>query len=228
MKLTGKIILLILTFLSPLLSLFGQDSATFQVVAKFHPLAVINPDRPSIVGSIEVLIRNRVGIEFGYGKRYTDNFWLSDTKVDRLTVSPNGETKFLEINYYKPLYAANEFKTALYFGIGYTQFYDYRNKMKYYSHQGDSMFHKDSFGVFRKVDIFVFKVGQLISYKSLVLNFYGELGVRYKRQRFIGSEIDPDNDSFIQGIWILEKPGNGYFPTINFGFKVGYRIFGSH
>lgn len=212
-------------------TLYVQDSSRFSFLLKLHPLPAIDPNRFQIMGSEEFLFSNKIGIELGYGKRYSEDAFYIERKVDMATTTFSGETMFIEATLYNPFgkilyFNKRKFYSKTYVGLVYRYFYDITNKMKYYSPLTDSMFHKDCFAVKRSVQIFLFKVGYLIRYKRIGFDFYAGLGLRHKKQTFLNNELDANNDSFSDGIWFFEKPFDGYLPSINVGIKISYKIFG--
>ncbi len=227
-------ILFFLLFFAFSITTKAQDSSRFAVRLKLHPLAAINLDRPSIIGSIELLFKNKIGVEYGYGRRYSDLLFGQDWKLDSITVPFNGQTQFIELTFYSPIKSKNQPSTLLnsintYIGVSYRHFTDLANGQKYYFPHNDTpsvtqSSKLDCYAVQRNVHIFVVKGGVIFKSKGFSTEFYGELGLRYKKQTLIKNEFNPDKDSFTNGLWPWENPYDGYLPTVNIGFKVNYQI----
>lgn len=212
----------------------AQDSSKFAIRFKFHPLAAINLDRPSIIGSVELLFKNKVGVEYGYGRRFNDILFGQDWKLDSITVPFSGQTQFIELTFYSPTKNRNGStgffnSMSKYIGFSYRHFTDLANGQKYYYPHNDTASVNqssklDCYAVQRNVHVFVVKGGVIFKSGGFSTEFYGELGFRYKQQTLINNEFDPDKDSFASGFWPWEKPYDGYLPTLNIGLKVNYQI----
>jgi hypothetical protein len=216
--------------------LFAQKES-FNTIIKVHPLAAINPDRPSITGSIELLLNEKVGIEVGYGRRHSNSFWFKLDKIDTMTVDFSGNTVLFEVTLYDPFKEKFDTKYNWFFpnreagnyvGVAYRYIDDLYNTSKYYFDHKDTGVTpatNDCYAVQRKVRVLVLKAGYVNKFQSFTTEFYYEAGIRYKNRVHIKSEFDPENDTFPSGLYPWERAYKGILPTLNIGFKVNYQIF---
>lgn len=230
-----KFVIIIILFLVACCG-FAQENS-FNTIVKFHPLASINPDRPSITGSIEFLFNKKVGIEVGYGRRHSNRFWFNLDKIDTMTVNFSGNTILFDLTLYEPFKEKFDTKYNSFFpdreadnyiGIAYRYIDDLYNTSKYYFDHRDTGVTpstNDCYAVQRKVHVLVFKAGYINKFQSFSTEFYYEAGIRYKNRIHIKSEFDPENDSFPGGLYPWERAYTGILPTLNFGFKVNYQLF---
>ncbi|MES2767397.1 MAG: hypothetical protein V4642_16095 [Bacteroidota bacterium] len=220
------------------------QSDNVETIVKFHPLASINYDRPSITGTIEFLFNKQIGIELGYGRRYGNGSWLHELfeeKLDTMTVSFSGYTILLEAALYEPYKKTQTLDTITntyitvrefrdYMGIAYRYIDDlYNTSRSYYDHNdtGEVLFPKNDFyAVKRNVHVLVFKAGSIDKYKYFSTELYYEIGIRYTNRFHINREFDSDKDAFDSGTGLFfDFPYKGFLPTLNFGLKINYQLF---
>jgi hypothetical protein len=225
--------------------LFAQKDS-INTIVKFHPLAAINYDRPSLTGTVEFLHNDKLGIELGYGRRYGNGSWLYDLfeeKLDTMTVASFGYTVLFEATLYEPYKKTLTLDTITntyvtirefrdYIGLAYRYIDDLYNTSRRYYPRGairDSTsieFLNDYYAVKRNVHVLVFKWGTIDKHKYLSRELYCEVGIRYTDRFHINREFDPDNDIFDSGNGIFfDFPYNGFLPTLNFGLKINYQLF---
>jgi hypothetical protein len=223
---------IILLFSIITLTAKSQDTSKYNVFLKIHPLAVINPDRPSIKGSVEFLYKHKIGIELGYGRRYSDRTIWYQKLPDTLTRHFQGETEFIEITLYnplrdRPLLLTHKGQLDLSFGIIYRHFTDLRNFQIYYSHPNDSTSTLDCYAIKREVNIFALKAGVAHRTKKISYEFYVELGVRHRKQSFINREWGKGDYVQNFGSYFINHDYNGFLPSALYAFKINYLLFNS-
>jgi len=213
--------------------LFPQDknntnSSNLNIVLKIHPLPILNVGVPRLQGSIEFIIRNKFGIDLGYGKRYLDNnIWFEQTN-DTLTVNPSGDIKIIDFNYYNLFPSMHKkkgnFTMDNYLGFSFKYIRDSQNKITKYWTKYSDVLRIDCYALKKTVYVYALKFGVIVKYKRIGAEGFGEFGLRYKDQYLVNSELDPDNDSYPNGFWPWERPYKGLQPHINIGIKLSYQI----
>ncbi|MES2767398.1 MAG: hypothetical protein V4642_16100 [Bacteroidota bacterium] len=219
----------------------NSQESSINVIYKFHPLAAINPDRPSLTATAEILFNKKLGIEAGYGRRHANSVLFQDSELDTLHVPFSGHTILFEITLYNPSFIEKFDRgwhstlapSEHYVGIAYRYIEDLRNEVEYYIDNDDKSpgsrpFLKDCFAVQRHVHVLVLKAGSLKKFDTddtkYSIEFYGEVGIRYKNLKYLYAEIEPFEDVTPDGIFFWQQPYRGIFPTLNFGFKVNMHI----
>ena len=214
---------------------------SINLIYKFHPLAAINPDRPSLTGTAEILFNKKVGIEAGYGRRHSNSVLFQDIELDTLHVPFSGHTILFEITLYNPSFIEkfdrDNHSTLLpsehYVGIAYRYIEDLKNEVEYYADRddmspGSKSFLKDCFAVQRHVHVLVLKAGSLkkfdAGYSKYSIELYGEVGIRYKNLKYLYAEIEPFEDVTPDGLFFWQRPYKGFLPTLNFGVKFNLNV----
>jgi hypothetical protein len=104
------------------LNTFGQEANKFEVIAKYHPTALLALSRPSVLSSIEFKL-NKIGIDIAYGQQW--GFLLS-SNPDTLRVKNFGNQYRADIKYYFKPFKNND-QTIPFISIGYCKLYTQKN-----------------------------------------------------------------------------------------------------
>lgn len=224
-----RITLFVLSALFSLTTIAQTTPDKLQVYLSWHPLAVINPSRPTIQGSIEFK-KSNWGLELTYGQRYRDYTLLSEKGDSVSKYDFGGFTARAEIKWYGVLMREpeeneqNSFNDYLAFSGWYIndRHNDYYTA-EYISSNGNE---EDYFLVHRRVIVGALQYGTSFTAKSrLGYDFYVSLGLRYRTvslEHFEGDLVDDGNERAIL---------SGYFPAellsphFNVCFKVRYKIY---
>ena len=224
-----KNIILLAFFTCLPLTIISQDIKRLQIILKAHPLALVSLDMPAIKASCEFLINEKIGIEFGYGKRYLDKSPFFDYKLDTLTVKSNGNVKMLDFNFYDILFNGSrkidDITIHNYLGFSYRQISDLRNKIIEYWPENSNDLKTDCYAIKKDVYVYTLKAGVIGCYQRISLEFLGELGLRYKNQRMLNNEFSQSTSSFPDGLWPWDRDYKGFLPNINVSLRINYRIF---
>lgn len=202
---------------------FAQSVPLFQLKPKLHLLPIINPQRHYLQGSLEVLIKNRIGIEFGYGRRF------AETTGAEQSAKPFGESMMIEANYYlKPFLDKRRFRMRLLGGLSIRKVVDIHNKQFHYNVRqtdGGSVYQEENVGIHKTLTIYGTRVGIEFEFmKKMGIALFVEPGLKYKHQYYMNSLLaDDENASGAEngGDYLLfsEVPYDGYLPNVNVGAR---------
>lgn len=235
-----KKILIIISFLITT-SCFAQDSSLIKLKLKFVVFPFLSLNMPHITGAGEIIIKDKIGLEFGYGRRYLDRSLIEyisewpdedNSQYDSLIVPNFGERIHFEMKYYTQIKDPDEleaFHVNNYFGLAFYKIHDIRNKkIEYLVPKNDSIasIYFEHTAIEKKLLIFDFIFGQIHRYKKIEIDSYVLVGLKHHYRDFIQNEYDEKgydivyfrNSAFL-------KPLNGIRPSINFGMKISYKIF---
>lgn len=203
-----------------------------QLRLKFHPLPLLNPDKPYLQGSAELLIKKKWGAEVGFGKRYLDDWVLdgvlNDKKPDSAVVKFKGSSFFIDVKYYG--LALQDRRIIDYLGFVYRRTSDLRNvTLQYYPNNSGgvlSNLDEEHCAVQRELKIFALKYGWVYTYKRLNLEWFAEIGIKQKKQFYIA------NESYEAGKRLYSyfhnpspKPvNNNSVPHVSVGIRIGYTL----
>lgn len=207
---------LIIIFIFCIIRIIAQDNKPFELILKVHPLALINPDRPSVQGSVETKFINRVGFEFTYGFRYFE-YMATISNYDTLSISPNGHNMRYEIKAYRLFFHENELNDFI--TIGYWNIYDARNKKTRYYDNNDVK--TDYFGLIKNTNVYAIGYGVIKDFDRLTLEGAINIGVRQTKILWKNNEFDTDRHIPYGDLYSWEYPGDRRFLHINLSLKIG-------
>ncbi len=201
----------------------AQQSKPFELSVKLHPLAFINPERPSLQGDISLTFRSKVGLDVTYGQRYME---LTPTlqNFDSLAINAHGYNLRLELKIYNInlLGFSNYKNTKEYLSVGYWIVNDYSNKkMEYYK---NSTLNIDYYGLHKKMNVFAMNYGVTHSTNKWILEAQCGIGIRSGHYSWINSEYTETVHTPYGDTYSYELEGNKIFPHFNISIRIGYVI----
>ncbi len=200
------------------LNFFASDATGFHLIYKIHPLAAINPLRPTAQGSLEAQFGRRWGVAFTYGYQY-----IYRMKFDTLVVTdPKGQTIKVDFKYYigNPVSNYHNGKFALqYLGIG----------LWYVEESGNELFRYSGThaGVHVKNRIIAINYGFVVDHKRYTLECILNAGVRFKERTMDWLDNRQPVYDNKNGGWGFSHTYNfkGIAPHVGMGVRIGYRLF---
>ncbi len=199
---------------------YSQEYSFVQLKPKVHLLPLINPDRYFLQGSIEVLFKNRMGLEIGYGRRIPK---FSTGGI----VKPFGESMMVEINYYpKAIKSGKNVRIRMIYGLSVKKIIDCQNKNITWTIQSDNSLNQqiiENVGVNKSMLIFGIKSGiEFYFFKTFGLDLFVEPGLKYKDNSlqsvyYTQPGVSQQNQSIDMLDW---KPDRGYYPNLNIGVRL--------
>jgi hypothetical protein len=184
---------------------------------------VVNPDKPYIQGSSELLIMDKLGFEFGFGKRYSNN-WL-DGKLDSYVVKFQGASFMFDIRLYNNFLSEKIPDLTGYIGFSYRYIDDLRNiKARHRDiDTSNQNLLEDFCGYQRELHFLTVKMGSIVEYKKFGFDCFLEIGIKHKNQYYVKNELYNAGYSVIS--YMFEPyPVKGYRPYLGMGFRFSYRI----
>ncbi|MBW8331975.1 MAG: hypothetical protein K0M40_08140 [Prolixibacteraceae bacterium] len=231
MRLTILIVISLVTQL-----IYGQEkSDLIGLRLKLHPFMLLNPDKPYIQGSTEIIVKNKIGLEIGFGKRYIDDWLLdgilTDKEPDSAVVDFKGTSFMGEIKYYG-LISKISTNYSDYIGITYRWVDDLRNKrLEYYPYDRGNTINlgndliEENCAIQRGLNILAIKYGGILEYNKFGFEGFIELGIKHKHQYYIANELyEAGYDAFSDFHNPTPKPMNRYRPHLGIGFRISYKI----
>ncbi len=230
-----RLIVLIFIGLTTQLSYSQEKSDLLGLRLKFHPLMMLNPDKPYIQGSTEILIKNKIGLEVGFGKRFIDDWLLdgilTDKEPDSAVVDFKGTSFMIDLKYYE-IFSKRLANFSDYVGISYRWVDDLRNKrIEYYPYnRGDTIniggdLLEENCAIQRELNIFAIKYGGIYEVNRFEFEGFVELGFKHKYQYYI------DNELYVAGYDVFSdfhnptpEPMDRFRPYLGIGFRISYRI----
>jgi hypothetical protein len=206
----------------------NKEQREFSILLKFHPLAALNIDRPSIQGSVEFKYR-KLSLELGYGQRYLDHDWRR-VKTDTVTTNFKGRNYRIDIKYYiwsgKKVNRSGKILLNGYIGLAYWNINDIFNFQADYSSNAsasDGFSLRDCYAVKRNIEVYSVQVGSIFSKKRIGAEACIGIGIRHKVKTLIDSELN--NNTSVANPGDGDLPYNGYLPHLNLCLKIQYRLF---
>ena len=230
-----RLIVLIFISLITQLTYSQEKSDLIGLRLKLHPFMMLNPDKPYIQGSSEILIKNKIGLEVGFGKRYRDDWLLdgilTDKEPDSVVVAFKGTSFMIDLKYYK-LFLKGPANYSDYVGISYRWVDDLRNRrLEYYPYnRGDpvnmgSDLIEENCAIQRELNIFAIKYGGIYEYNRFGFEGFLELGFKHKYQYYIENELhEAGYDVFSDFHNPTPEPMNRFRPYLGIGFRISCRI----
>lgn len=210
---------LIITFIFFTTRIIAQENKPFEVILKVHPLALINPDRPSVQGSVETKFFNRVGFEYTYGFRYFE-YMATIWNYDTLSISPKGHTMRYEIKAYRLFFYEDDLSDFI--TLGYWYIDDARNKKtRYYD---NNVVKTDYFGLIKNTNVYAVGYGVIKDFERFTLEGSINIGIRRTKTLWKNNEFDIDKHIPYGDLYSWEYPGERWFPHINISFKMGINL----
>jgi hypothetical protein len=200
--------------------IIAQDNKSVEFILKVHPLALINPDRPSVQGSVETKFFNRVGVEYTYGFRYFE-YMATIWNYDTLSVSPKGNNMRYEIKAYRLFF--NDLNMSDFITLGYWHIDDSRNKKTRYYDKNEIK--TDYFGLMKNTNVYAIGYGVIKDLDRFTLEGSINIGVRRTKTNWKNNEFDIDKHIPYGDLYSWEYPGDRWFPHINLSLKMGINLF---
>ena len=224
-------ILLLLTSSEQLFSI-NYNNAIVGFNLKFHPIMLANPDKPYIQGNFEIMFRNDIGLEIGFGKRYLDEWFYRPVDQDSEAVRFNGTSFLIEVSKHKNiLFSPSNLED--YIGGSFRMINDLRNVRLVYYRPTIYPFlpipetETENCAIKREIILIAFRYGVKTTLKNgMIFETFFELGAKYKNQYHIGDEMEDSGYSlWSDSVVLAPVEFKGFLTHFMWGFRVGYRIF---
>jgi len=194
---------------------------------KLHPLMIINPDKPYIQGSTELIIKNKISFEFGLGKRYLDSGVLAGIKPDTAVVDFDGIRLLFDVKYHG-VFSKNIPELTDYIGLAYHWTNDLRNIRLVYQSVDTTInpngINVENCAIQRKINVIALKYGGTFEYNRFGAEGFIAIGLKHKNQYFIGNESYDLGYSELSHFAMLFDPTKGTSLYIGCGLRVSYRL----
>ncbi len=229
-----RTIVFVMIFITAAHSLISQNK--FEQKLKFSLFNALNPHMPHLTLGYELIFKEKIGVEFDYGRRYLDKgiYWyLINEKYFDSIVSPSfGERIHFEIKYYKSFnfYSKNQnFSERIYCGLALYRIIDRRNILISYripTSSNSTTFNvsRENTAIQKQLLISDFIFGIESKKKRFSVDVYALVGVKHKRQYFIANESEEKGYyAYLLNFW--DQPMDAYRLSLNCGVRLGYDIF---
>ena len=210
---------LLIVFSFCITQVIAQNNKPFELILKVHPLALINPDRPSIQGSVETKFFNRVGFEYSYGFRYFE-YMATIWNYDTLVISPKGHNNRYEIKSHRLFFTDNDLSDFITFGYWYI--YDARNKRTRYYENNEIK--TDYFGLIKNTNVYAIGYGIMKDFERFTLEGAINIGVRRTKILWMRNEFDINSHTPFGDLYNWEYPGDRWLPHLNLNLKIGIKL----
>jgi hypothetical protein len=216
-----KIIVLFILFINS--SSLVKADEEYDIYLKFHPLALINLNRPAIQGSTEIIYKKRIGVEYIFGQKYFEfrrNFWKFDS--DKLVDLPLGQFHQIELKYYQIVDFGKDHND--YLSLSFGRIRDARNVFLEYS---TGLFDEtDQFVIRKSINSIALNYG-MIQYITPKVFIEGVLGIGLKRlsNKWEGNTYDPYFDISKGDLFFWEFEGSRTLPQINVSLRMSFLIY---
>ncbi len=221
-------------YLMILSNLFLTNSYCFsqiiEVKGSILPLDFIHPNHPYLTGGLEVILKEKLGLEINYGQRVLPYGVFFEKPYEQITAPATGKKIQLEAKLYniigEKIYSLKNHQT--YIGICYMKINDTRNLAIIYwvpYEDEPNIYHSSTEHTAIKKSIAAMNVVGGYVYSINRIKFDGSImfGVKKKIQNYIENEYyELGYDSYRH--WVWDQPMDSYRPSFNFRFKVSYRI----
>lgn len=192
-----------------------------QLVAKFHVLNALNPWKPYLQGSGEVVIRDRLGIEAGYGIPYLDRV---ASNSDSMIIRPYGKKIMAELTWKRlSLYIDHPKHSWRFYdfaGISYRHLSDGYNTRGEVEATYNSSAHADHYAVITKKDVIAVKWGFCVQHRSIGFDAQAECGLNNLNRHFAGY----DQEAVHEPQWITVNEYKGTQFSLNVALKFFWRF----
>jgi hypothetical protein len=149
---------------------------------------------------------------------------------DSIAAPSFGERFHIDLKYYYKLSAVeNPIGFKYYTGIRYINVHDIRNKEISYwvplsPNSDTSGLRSSNAAIEKQLHIFNFTQGFVVEQNRFILDCYFSIGIKRKTQHFVHNKYhDLGYNSYRNFVW--NEPMNKLRPSLNGGFKIGYKIF---
>lgn len=215
----NRICLIIFLFCSQCKILFSQKKEVFFI--KSDLLTLVNFERPTVYLSSEFIVKNKIGLEAGYGVRYLNKSFQGPYFPDSSLTKFRGYTAKFEMKIYNVFKEKNSF-----IGLSYTYIDDRVNAEKhYYKGNGDLYNELDSYVSNKVLNKFHLLLGIKFWENEHFTGEMGfELGVKHRFISYEFNEFDPFTSITSEGTGWWEKPQNKFVPSIALSIKLSYKL----
>jgi hypothetical protein len=226
-----------ITFFISGASMAQNDVKKSELLFKFLPLNIFNPNMPHLTFGLEFKIKNKISLEIDYGRRIFNQgiypylnyhlFGRSENNLyyDSIVTPSSGERIHFEIKYYFLTSKGSD----MYAGLAFYKINDTRNKKITYFVPDplDPNVRKGTIehtAIKKELHIIDFIVGLVSKFNRVRLESYLMIGLKHKKQEYIKNEFDKLGYSSLHH-YVWDMPMNSFRPSVNVGFRISYQIF---
>lgn len=207
-------------WISAFLSLKAQtDYPPLELMIKVHPSNLVQINRPSLKGSVELKILDKLGLEFSYGKRYGEIYpFLLRYNRDSLVTKPQSTHLLYDLKWYHP-FGRTPYENP-FFVFTFGQINDVKNrKVRYYD---DLILLTDYFSIHQAINIYALGYGTVINYNRFMLEVVFSIGLKNVALHWENNVYDGIFYRSKRDLFLWEYPGNKWLPYFNASFKMGF------
>lgn len=209
---------LLFLLLQPLLHAQTSPPA-LEWMFKVHPSVLIQSNRPSIQGSLELKLYDKLGLEFTYGKRYMEIYpYLLDYDRKSLVANAASNNYFYDVKWYHPT-GRTPYESP-FFVFTFGQIEDVKNRrIRYYE---DLILLNDYFSIHQAINVYAFGYGTVINYNWMMVEAVFSAGVKSMDVQWQNNEYEEGRFRAKRDLFVWELPGTRWLPYLNASLKIGF------
>ena len=182
--------------------IIAQTNKKYNIIPKFHPLALISIPRPTVLGGVE-LKYNKIGVDLAYGQQWS--FFMS-SEPDTNRVNNFGNRYRINLKYYFNT-SKLDLNATPFISVGYCKIYTIQN---YTTHWFSGYKFDSSLAIIDNINVFSISYGISIIQNKLIYEGVLGSGVRLRTQQYINSDGN------------IYDEASQTLPHLSFAVRVGY------